>query len=95
MPVEAIAGAIDALAAMVTKAIPSDQERMARLKLNHPWLYRRAFNKVLNGAERWAKHRKGLTLKECRAYADLMTCDKEDEQNIYDLICSYATDYKP
>lgn len=45
-PITAIADAIAALATFGGKALPSDAERLERLKVNHPWLYARALKRA-------------------------------------------------
>ncbi len=43
---------IDQIAALVTKALPSDAERLQRLKNNSPWLYARALKHAAAERER-------------------------------------------
>ncbi len=91
MPVEAITGSIDALAALITKAIPSDEERLQRLKINHPWLYARAKKHILKMAYRWLKQHKQADVKDIEAYVKLISNDPEDRKNLLELLNDNVT----
>jgi len=56
-PISAISDAVTALSVMVGKAIPSDEERMARLKLRSPLIYARIRKRLYNMCRRELKHR--------------------------------------
>ena len=55
--------AISDIALLITKALPSDEERLSRLKLNSPRIYANIRQHILNQIIRECRH-KGFNTKE-------------------------------
>jgi hypothetical protein len=69
MPVvESIADAITATMAMITKSLPSDEERLLRFKLKYPKRYMRVKMQILRQSFRYLKHHRQITPDEFVAY---------------------------
>ena len=83
-----ITDSITVIAALLTKVLPSDEERLARLKLNSPRIYARIRQHILNQIIRECKH-KGFNTKETVVDCALLyTTDLPQSEEI--LFCDLA-----
>ena len=60
-PVSSVADALNGLWMLISKAIPSDAQRMARLQMRAPRIHQRLVNRMLRDAERFLKNNPGAT----------------------------------
>lgn len=68
-PITAALDAFSALSTLVGKALPSDEERLERLKINHPWLYARALKRAEKKKRELLKQ-KLLALEDAAKFAN-------------------------
>ena len=59
-PVSAVANAVSDVAVMVTKALPSEEEQLARFKLNYPIIYARRMQRLYNRAKTFLRWHHGV-----------------------------------
>lgn len=77
-PVSAIADAVSAVSNLITKSLPSDEERLQRLKLNYPRIYARIRLHILKQGYRYLKHHNGVSVDD---YVKFVNGDlSEDEK---------------
>lgn len=63
-PISAIADAVSAVSNLITKSLPSDEERLQRLKLNYPRIYARIRLHILKQGYRYLKHHNGVSIDD-------------------------------
>lgn len=83
MPViESIADAVTATMSMITKSLPSDEERLQRFKLKYPKKYMRVKMQVLRASYRYLKHHRAVTPEEYVAFIGGIYTPEEKQQLI-------------
>lgn len=84
-PISAVSDAFTALFSLIGKSLPSDTERLERLKLNYPRIYFRIKQHILKQAARYVMHHKGIDLN---AYVDLIATNPQDKVDLLAILKS-------
>lgn len=80
--IESIADAVTATMAMITKSLPSDEERLLRFKLKYPKKYMRVKMQILRNSFRYLRHHREVTAEEFVSFIGGVYTPEEKQQLI-------------